>query len=74
MDKLQPMTSKDANKIFKKAQEESNTILYYRLGQSFFNNLPDEYAAKIRATQYDPFYNDKIIDSCIEFLTNPKNF
>ena len=50
MDKLQPMTSKEANKIFKKAKEESNTILYYRLGKSFLNNLIDEYDAKIRAT------------------------
>ena len=42
--------------------------------QAFFNNLPNEYAAKIRATQYDPFYNDKNIELCSEFLTNPKNF
>lgn len=44
----------------------------YRWGQAFFNALymlhPDV-ADKIRATDKDPFYNDKKVDECIEFIS-----
>jgi hypothetical protein len=39
----------------------------WRRGQSFFNALFimfPEVAESIRATEYDPFYNDDIIDKC----------
>ena len=44
----------------------------YRWGQAFFNALyilhPDV-ADKIRATDKDPFYNDKKLTECIEFIS-----
>jgi hypothetical protein len=44
----------------------------WRKGQSFFNALLTmflEVADAIRATEYDPFYNDDIIDKCKTKIT-----
>jgi hypothetical protein len=30
----------------------------YRLGQAFFNLLPEKIRERVRATPLDPFYND----------------
>ena len=41
----------------------------WRKGQTFFNTLHIEYpdiADQIRGTKNDPFYNDNLIEACIE--------
>ena len=45
----------------------------YRWGQTFFNALYRLYpqvADKIRGTDKDPFYNDKKVSECIEFISD----
>ena len=45
-----------------------------RLGQSIFNTLTvvrNDLADIVRATEYDPFYNDKVIVKLHDYITKP---
>jgi hypothetical protein len=55
----------------RKAMEPS-----WRMGQTYFNVLREErpdLANKIRATAYDPFYNDELIGDCLTYLCSHWN-
>ena len=44
----------------------------WRLGQSYFNTLytmHPEIANEVRGTEYSPYYDDKIIDKFLDYIT-----
>lgn len=65
------MDKEDLQDILIEAINMSNEDSNLRLGQCFFNILcskKPKYASLIRATEYDPFYNDDVIPDCITYL------
>jgi hypothetical protein len=67
------ITEEEAREILKDAELMINKYTpHLRLGQSFFNLLYAAFpkvADTIRGTKYDPFYDDAIIESCIQVIT-----
>lgn len=62
------MTEEQINHYYKLAIIKSNIGKGIRLGQAFFNELPDEYSCQIAGTDKDPFYKDENFEKCFEFL------
>lgn len=56
-------------------EKEVHEQPHLRAGQSLFNNLIQlypEFDASIRATEYDPFYNDATILKCLSVIASPE--
>jgi hypothetical protein len=69
---MKKLTEGDALKILNIAMDQVKDNPYYRLGQAFFNILYEQHediSNEIRGTEFDPFYNDKKIPKCIEYIT-----
>jgi len=69
---MRMLTKEEVSFVLHKATEEHEEHPFLRLGQCFFNNLlyyHHDVAESIRASKWDPFYNDELIDECINFIT-----
>ena len=68
---MRKLNKDEINAIVELAKEMQIKHGDYRKGQAFFNALymlhPDV-ADKIRATDKDPFYNDKIVE-CVKYIS-----
>ena len=58
------------SEVYVAARGCASRVPHYRLGQAFFNLLPDGAAALVRGTPFDPFYRDERIGDCIEHLAD----
>jgi len=59
------------NEVLNHAKDMIRQHPEYRWGQSVFNSLCQFYpdtANAIRTTENDPYYNDGIVDQCINFI------
>lgn len=66
------LTQEQMDEVLKISNKEIVYHPYLRKGQSFFNTLYHMYpkhAEEIRATRYDPFYQDEILEICMQYLT-----
>jgi hypothetical protein len=60
-----PRSTREAEYIFDNAP-----MLEQRTGQLLFNSLRQQVAAKVRDTDFDPFYKDLTLFEIIEWLEN----
>ncbi len=68
---IEKMTQEEIDEVWEGAVSTVDWNPTIRLGQAFFNELYIKYPAianKIRATEYDPFYNNKVLDKCKNYL------
>lgn len=69
---MRKLTKQELNDVFKLTYDMISLNERLRLGQAFFNALHTihpETANSIRATDYDTFYNDKIMDKCLDYIS-----
>lgn len=66
------LTNKELDEVLNLAAKMIVKYPQFRIGQSFFNSLYElhpQIADEVRATEYDPFYNDDKIHKCIAFIS-----
>ncbi len=57
----------DATKAFHKGKGK------LRMGQCYFNALPDDLVTKVAGTSFDPFYDDDNLSAFMDWLTTEES-